>query len=83
MIDFLQIDNYTAEELFSFGFKIYQDMGKHTLLLIPSSLYDDIPDGVEFVDTGKTFITFKNGVTSRDSRFNLLSFGVLRQLDKK
>lgn len=82
MIDFLQIDNYTAEELFGFGFKIYQDFGKQTLMLVPSKLYDDIPDGVEFVDTGKTFIIFKNGVTPRDSRFNLLSFGVLRQLEK-
>ena len=83
MIDFSKIESYSPDELFGFGFKIYQDFGKFTLLLIPVSLYDLIPDGTELVDTSLTLHIFKKGVTSKDSRYNLLAYGVLRELDRK
>jgi hypothetical protein len=51
--------------------------------LVPENYYELIPDGTELVDTAQTVIAFKKGATSKESRFNLLGYGVLVKLPKK
>ena len=83
MIDFSKLEDYTPDELFGFGFKIYQDFGKFTLLLVPEKYYDDIPNGTELVDTTQTLVIFKKGITPKEARFKLLQYGVLIKLPKQ
>ncbi len=75
-------NNATADELLAAGFGRWngpadREDGK-TLWLIPASMYDEIPDGIELVTINDKTILFEHGKTDNDRRFGCLAYGILR-----
>lgn len=63
-------------ELLKNGFCVWDDE-KPTLMLIPSNLYNSIPNGYTVYSLGRKKEKFKSGVSDNDSRFGCLPYGVL------
>lgn len=72
----------TAAELEEIGFRRWNDPADRadgkTLWLIPVSLYDEIPDGIELVSINDRVFLFEPGKTDSDQRFGCLAYGLLR-----
>lgn len=72
IIDFEKlIKESTVDQLKSNGFKMWDE----DIILIPGTMYDDIPEGMELVSINNEKKIFKRGITDNDIRFGCLAYG--------
>lgn len=73
-----QVDSATKKQLMKLGFMAFDDK-KETLMLIPGTLFNSIPEGYSVVDISYKKEKFKKSTADNDARFGCLAYGVLRK----